>query len=238
MASNYCVALDLGQARDYTALAILEQLPGPVKAERAHYHLRHLERLALGTTYPNIVKQVRKLYQKREFGKLRPLLENAPLVVDVTGCGKPVFDMFVEENLYPVGIYIHGGDAVSCSENIFRVPKRDLVSVLQLLFQSERLKIAKQLPEAKTLIDELLNFRVKIDTRTAHDSYEAWREGQHDDLVLAVAMAAWYAERYLSTSESVGFLPGQHRGDGLFDFETEAERDEGEDMGGNEPGFF
>ncbi len=29
----------------------------------------------------------------------------------------------------------------------------------------------------------------------AHDSYGAWREGTHDDLVLAVALALWAGER-------------------------------------------
>jgi len=38
---------------------------------------------------------------------------------------------------------------------------------------------------------------VKINLATGHDSYEAWREGDHDDLVLAVAMACWTGERYL-----------------------------------------
>jgi hypothetical protein len=28
--------------------------------------------------------------------------------------------------------------------------------------------------------------------RTAHDSYEHWREGDHDDLVLAAALACWW----------------------------------------------
>jgi hypothetical protein len=50
------------------------------------------------------------------------------------------------------------------------------------------------LPEASTLRKELQNFRVKIDPRTAHDSYEHWREGDHDDLVLATAMACWFRE--------------------------------------------
>jgi hypothetical protein len=40
---------------------------------------------------------------------------------------------------------------------------------------------------------ELLNFRVKINLASGHDSYEAWREGDHDDLVLAAAMAVWSA---------------------------------------------
>jgi hypothetical protein len=45
-------------------------------------------------------------------------------------------------------------------------------------------------------VQEFLAFRVKIDPLTAHDSYGAWREGAHDDLVLAVAVAAWYAEEW------------------------------------------
>ena len=77
----------------------------------------------------------------------------------------------------------------------YHVPKRDLVTNLQVLLQSGRLKIAGQLPESRTLTDELLNFKVKIDIRTAHDSYEAWREGVHDDLVLAVALACLYAAK-------------------------------------------
>jgi hypothetical protein len=39
-----------------------------------------------------------------------------------------------------------------------------------------------------------LNFKVKIDPRSAHDSYSAWREEDHDDLVLSVALAAWWGE--------------------------------------------
>jgi hypothetical protein len=45
------------------------------------------------------------------------------------------------------------------------------------------------------LVKELENFKVKVSTRTAHDSYEAWRESDHDDLVLALALACWWRER-------------------------------------------
>ena len=44
------------------------------------------------------------------------------------------------------------------------------------------------------MLKELLKFKVKIDPVTAHDSYGAGREGQHDDLVLATALAAWYGK--------------------------------------------
>ncbi len=29
----------------------------------------------------------------------------------------------------------------------------------------------------------------------SHETFGAWREGQHDDLVLAAALAGWWAER-------------------------------------------
>ncbi len=80
--------------------------------------------------------------------------------------------------------------------NFYRVPKRDLIGVTQVLLQSGRLKIAAALPEAAQLTKELLNFKVKIDPQTAHDSYSAWREGIHDDLVLALSLACWMGERY------------------------------------------
>jgi hypothetical protein len=76
-----------------------------------------------------------------------------------------------------------------------RVPKRNLVGVLKVLFRSGRLKISSKQPLAGTLQTELLNFRVKIDPVTAHDSYSAWREQDHNDLVLSVALAAWCAEQ-------------------------------------------
>lgn len=37
---------------------------------------------------------------------------------------------------------------------------------------------------------ELIAYRVRI-TANAHDVYEPWREGAHDDLLLAVALACW-----------------------------------------------
>ena len=36
----------------------------------------------------------------------------------------------------------------------------------------------------------------KISAETAHDSYGAWREGAHDALVRAVALALWGARRW------------------------------------------
>jgi hypothetical protein len=108
-------------------------------------------------------------------------------------------DSFRAQGVHPISVLIHSGERVS-QENaglrdiILRVPKRDLVAAVQTLLQNGRLRIAAALPLADVLRKELLNFRVKVDPKTAHDSYSAWREGMHDDLVLAVACAAWYRE--------------------------------------------
>ncbi len=69
-----------------------------------------------------------------------------------------------------------------------------LVSIVQVALQTDKLKVASALAEAQTLVRELQNFQVKI-TDAANDTYGAWREGTHDDLVLAVAMALYAGKK-------------------------------------------
>jgi hypothetical protein len=120
----------------------------------------------------------------------------AELVVDSTGVGRPVVDSLGVAGLKPIAVSIHGGTATTQAGNGWNVPKRELVSVLQVLLQSERLAFSAGLPEWGTLSKELQNFKAKI-SASGHDSYGAgddWRDGSHDDVVLAVALAAWRAE--------------------------------------------
>jgi hypothetical protein len=186
--SVFVMGLDLGQASDYTALTIIEEQPGggePV------LHIRHLHRFALATPYPRIAEYVAGLLQRE------PLFGNADLAVDATGVGRPVIDLLRRYGCNPIPITITGGDSVTHDERGYHVPKRDLVSVLQVLLQQGRLKSAK-LPGAEVLQAELSNFRVTVNATTGHDSYGAgpagsWRDGEHDDLVLSCALACWYA---------------------------------------------
>lgn len=156
-------------------------------SETPAHLVRHLERFPLGTAYPTIVRRVRQLMQAP------PLVDRAQLVVDATGVGKPVVDLLTEAGLEPISVTITGGDSTTHEGRQYRVPKRELVTTVQVLLQPDRLKIAKGLPEAMTLMKEMLAFKVKI-TVSGHDTYEAWRERDHDDLVLAVCMATWYGE--------------------------------------------
>jgi hypothetical protein len=113
------------------------------------------------------------------------------LSVDQTRVGTHVIDIFQQEGLDPVGDLIYRGDKASHEGESWRVPKRDLVGALQVLLQTGRLKVAGKSKLGAVLSQEMQNFRVLFDPMTAHDSYSARREEDHDDLVLSVALAAW-----------------------------------------------
>lgn len=194
--NNFVMGLDLGQVQDYTALAILERTKG--SRDEIHYHLRHLERFKLGTSYVAVVERVKGLLNTQE------LKNRAELVVDATGVGRPMVNLLEQAGLYPIAVTITGGDSVTNEGSNYRVPKRDLVTTLQVLFQTERLKIAQGLPEAQTLVRELFNFKVKI-TTNAHDTYGVWREGIHDDMVLAVALACWWGQQNVGVFDDMFF---------------------------------
>jgi hypothetical protein len=198
----YFVGLDLGQSQDYSALAIVERssdagsLASSAIQTKGKYQFSctHLHRWALRTSYTSIVDETVQIMQKPELqsGSQRPML-----LVDATGCGAPVIDLLkrTKHQSYLEPVLITGGSEVTKANGTWRVPKRNLVSTVQVLLQSQRLKIASKLPEASTLAQELQNFRAKI-SDAGHDSYGAgddWRIGNNDDLVLSLAMALWGA---------------------------------------------
>jgi len=218
--TGYIMGCDLGQSQDYTAIAIVErvrvgQAPPPVPegswasdTRPVQYHLRHLERPALGTKYPTIVIRVKALLASP------PLTLHTPLVIDRTGVGRPVTDMFEGEGVRPYAITITGGDEVIREGRHTKVPKRELVSTLVAVFQTGRLKIAAGLAEGPALANEMTNFKIKVNLATGHDSYEAWRESVHDDLVLAVAMAVWHGE-HIRVGRGSELIPFEAIGGGV-----------------------
>ena len=79
-----------------------------------------------------------------------------------------------------------------------------------MLLGKKQLKIGEGIPFADVLITELHNFRVKVNI-AGRDSYEAWREGVHDDLVLAVSLACWYAFKEKKERIHFGMTRGKIR---------------------------
>lgn len=193
------VGLDLAQASAFTALAVLERPRVPPRASPAQrrpaYALRHLRRFPLGTPYPEVIREVRGLLQT-------PAVEGALLMVDQTGVGKAVVRLLDDGLRHQVTclcwpVMLSAGHARTTDEGGGTLlPKKELVGTLQVLLQTRRLHIGTSLPDAALLVKELENFKAKV-TLARDDAVAAWREGQHDDLVLAVALAAWGGEQAL-----------------------------------------
>jgi hypothetical protein len=179
--------LDLGQAQDYSALACVEQVQAD---EGKEFNVRHLHRWPLGTPYttpegePNGVAE--DLYELIEKAN-RPVI----LVLDATGCGRPVVDIFRKYGLGAkqiVPVTITAGSQATHAGGWWNVPKRDLAGAVAVGLEQRTLRIAPGLKLAPVLAQELSTFKVKV-TAAGNETFEAWRERDHDDLVLAVALA-------------------------------------------------
>lgn len=227
---DFVIGLDLGQASDPTALAVLRRslrTPGGMP-ERDHrgdplyrFECVHLKRYDLFTPYPKIVADVSALLAKSEVARFRP-----HLALDATGVGRPVVDMFLTARLRadvrPVTITAgrdgrHGAwPGTDCLA--FWTPKLELASSIQAALGSERLDVAGRLPQSGILRKELLGFRARI-TTSGNETCAA-REGEHDDLVLALALALW-----LGSHPFCEFRPGSLTTDArALDDESRAER--------------
>jgi hypothetical protein len=198
------VGLDLGQAADYTALAIVQSVKEVDEEGRAKtfLHLRHLERYPLRTPYTSVADGVATLMRSEALGRDeydpsrgRVAKAKVELLVDKTGVGVAVTDLLEERGLKFTAVIIHGGEKVTRSKGTHNVPKLDLVAALEVPFHTGTLKVAEGLELWDALREELQNFRRKVSTKTAHASFEHWRESDTDDLVLAAALACWGATR-------------------------------------------
>src|SRR5262245_35178243 len=95
----YC-GLDLGQISDPSACIIVEAHGA---GETRTYDVRHIEQYRLGTSYPDIVRSLGATLGRE------PLRRQCLLIIDHTGVGRPIYDLFVEAHLQPIGITITGG---------------------------------------------------------------------------------------------------------------------------------
>ncbi|WP_319578885.1 hypothetical protein [uncultured Methanospirillum sp.] len=175
------IGVDLGQAADRTAISVMRT--GKEKDE-----IIHLQRLPIGMSYPDQVRLISKIHhdvQRRG--------DIVYLIVDGTGVGRPIIDLIRESGIDLISVTIHGGVDVRQDGDDFFVPKRDLVYSLIVALQTEKLKIIRSLPDSEALIHELSNFKMKVNIKTGNESFEALREGIHDDLVLSCSLSCWFS---------------------------------------------
>lgn len=200
----FIIGADIGRAQDYTAISVLESHELPAKGQYARaeneYILRHLERLELGTPYHAIVERLKVISTK--LGG-----EETYHVLDATGVGAPVLEAAREKIDGPVyGVIITGGstDSYDSENQSYHVPKANLISQLQMGFSSGSLTAAQNITMLDALLSELRNFRYEI-TTAGNTTFAPWREAEHDDLILSLAIALWFGMK--QSSSWLRFIP-------------------------------
>jgi hypothetical protein len=218
------VSIDFGTVHQPTGLVVMErhlegtgekfmgnpnlgEKLGPRERLKRVYQVRHAKRF-IGERYTRIIKDLAKVVSDitRPMGR-----DEILLTADLTAVGssfwKPVGTaldealrgkpgLVADPHVKVVGFKITNaqGDFTRMSDGAYAVPRQDLMSLARVLLEEGRLRIAKDLDLADVLRKELLEMRMKVkENRLMED---VWREGQFDDLSLAVLLGAWSAEKY------------------------------------------
>ncbi len=79
---------------------------------------------------------------------------------------------------------ITGGERAHVHCHGWNVPKQDLISGVRVLLERGELRIARDLKGLRILMRELMEMQA-----------DGNRHGEHDDLVIALALACWRAKR-------------------------------------------
>lgn len=190
-------ALDLGQARDHSALVAVERIeaidPGspftPVnrgmspghgqdfyEAFEDHFSVVHLREWPLGTPFKVVIAET--------CGLLKKWGPAAKLFFDQTGLGGPIAEQFYSAHRdgamgdharFPEGVTITSAN------------KADIVGSVQVALAEHRLHVPPQ-PLRDRLTRQLQEFQYRI-TPAGNVTWGASTERAHDDLVLALALA-------------------------------------------------
>jgi hypothetical protein len=193
-ANEVVIGLDIGQRRDYSAITVLEAIEevdgtrDPVTYEfrrRKVIQLRHAERVRIGTPFAGVVDRVAEIVSD-------PRLRGCTLVTDATGVGAPVVEMLRAARLpcRLIAAQITGGADEGSDGHYHRVPKRDLVVGLQVLFDRWPFEMLSGVPAVDALVQELIDFKA---TRGGGGGLRY--SGVRDDLTMALALAWWWMRK-------------------------------------------
>jgi hypothetical protein len=165
---TYLCGADLGQSMDPTAIIVLHATHAPletwttnevthtIKQDIKHrFDVVHAERMPLGTSYPDIVAHIREVLARP------PLRDDCDLVIDESGVGRAVGDMFDQAGLRPIRVAITAGADATRLEGARRwsVAKSLLISGVDARLHSGELRFAAKLTEANALAEELKDFQ-------------------------------------------------------------------------------
>ena len=187
-AKNIIVGIDLGKEVDRTVIVIIEPTG---EYEKPTYLIHRIIPVALGTTYPDIIRGIAELD-----AHLKELnAKEISYVIDAGGAAG-VVDALEEE--LPMSdvfrVHLTAGLNANMTGLKISLPKREMVTTLARVLDERRIDVVSERDEGVELLEsELNNFQMKI-MDSGYDKYEAGT-GHHDDAVCAMAEGIWFGER-------------------------------------------
>lgn len=203
---EYIVSQDLAKKVDYTTTVVHKIVPEVVKNslnnERVYIFEDVVFRDKQQLRYTELSEYTRELLSSLD------LAFNSVLIIDGTGIGEPVFDLYEDNALDPLKIIFSSGNTVSVQRNReknnwssskfgtvsgYIVPKIDLISALQLYIQQGKIRQCTERYKEDVHL-QYSSFIGKINTETKHISMNNLSDDIHDDWITSDAMACWYTQ--------------------------------------------
>ncbi len=204
---QYIVSLSLGTVAEPSAVIVLEPRTEFARLEKQdkkrdsenHFDAIWLERFPAGRPIPRVVARVAQLMSDERLAK------NCHLLLDITSTGAAPLRVFESSGLYPESIDLTNAGSEEHTGAVRRVPLRDVIGAAQVVLQTNRLKVARALKLASTLVGDLQSFDPKLPARSLN-----LRGGRNSDLVLALAVALWWGDNLTWGDDGVDISPLRH----------------------------
>ncbi len=183
------VGVDVGKKHDPTAIVVAELQE---RSDGFHFVVRFLERLPLGTAYPDVAQRLRTLCRNVTARTgAEPIL-----YLDATGVGQGVLDLLEAQplaaELWAVTFVSGMQRTVRRRERTLSLGKTRLVCSLQVVLQSGRLHLPRG-SETDVLVEELLHYEIRID-EDGRERFGAFGQDRHDDLATALGLAVQHIQ--------------------------------------------
>jgi hypothetical protein len=194
---KYVIGCDPASRVDFAGVVVNE----PEGSGRTMIHtVRHIERMR-GLTYPLLAQKLKILVERLQPDERATLRRIRPaevvIALDATGAGIPIADMFREADLRArlVEISFTSGQETrqEGGGGAYYVPKKTLIGGLGLVVETGRLVLAEGMKFADVLRREFESFTQTL-SASGRSTFEA-ASGAHDDLLSALAMSVFLAEK-------------------------------------------
>jgi hypothetical protein len=194
---RYVAGLDVAQQHDWTALAVLELIYAPDN----HKKLDEIRLVALERwqkLYPDTLQELGVIFSEET------LKRRTILATDATGPGLHLYEDMVrdealisyvgKERITPVVII--PGQNEGRDGKFRKVPKHLLITRLQSAIRRHQIRVPRKLPLYNILESELEGYEMKLSEGSKRVTFSNNpRDGgpEHDDTILALALAWWRA---------------------------------------------